>query len=69
MSPTDKPQTLYEIEKIAILSALRRHNNNRTKAAEELQITSRTLRNKLHEYGLMGGSEAAATLAEAGEDD
>ncbi|MBP7462137.1 MAG: sigma-54-dependent Fis family transcriptional regulator [Candidatus Delongbacteria bacterium] len=44
------PRTLAEMERNAILSALKQYNNNRTKAAEVLDISIRTLRNKLHEY-------------------
>ncbi len=42
--------TLSEIEKAAIFRALRVHENNRTKTAESLGISIRTLRNKLREY-------------------
>ncbi|MBK6766429.1 MAG: sigma-54-dependent Fis family transcriptional regulator [bacterium] len=42
--------TLAEIEKAAIFRALRVHENNRTKTAESLGISIRTLRNKLREY-------------------
>lgn len=42
--------TLYEMEKTLILKTLRENNNNRTKAAELLGISVRTLRNKLNEY-------------------
>ncbi len=45
-------------ERIMILKALESFDGNRTKAAEALGINPRTLRNKLHEYGMMGGSEA-----------
>ncbi len=50
---------LAEMEKLMILKALEGFDGNRTKAAEALGITTRTLRNKLHEYGMMGGAEAA----------
>ncbi len=53
----DEAMSLAEMEKVMIINALRRNNNNKTKAAEELQITARTLRNKLHEYGMMGNAE------------
>lgn len=46
------PITISEGEKILILKSLERNSGNRTKAAEELGITTRTLRNKLHEYGM-----------------
>lgn len=49
---------LHELEKRAIFEALDRTNGNRTQAAELLQISIRTLRNKLAEY--RGDSEEAA---------
>jgi DNA-binding NtrC family response regulator len=42
--------TMAELEKQHILDALSRCNGNRTHAARMLQISIRTLRNKLHEY-------------------
>jgi DNA-binding NtrC family response regulator len=47
-----EPIKIAEGEKILILKSLERNGGNRTKAAEELGITTRTLRNKLHEYGM-----------------
>lgn len=44
--------TLQDIEKQAILDALRRWDGNRTRAAEELGINRRTIQKKLKEYGL-----------------
>lgn len=44
--------SLAQAEKNLILKTLRESNDNRTKAAEKLGITSRTLRNKLKEYGV-----------------
>jgi DNA-binding NtrC family response regulator len=44
--------TVYEAERKLILETLREQGGNRTKAAEILGISTRTLRNKLHEYGL-----------------
>ncbi|MBM3855032.1 MAG: sigma-54-dependent Fis family transcriptional regulator, partial [Verrucomicrobia bacterium] len=41
---------LEELEKRAIVAALRQTQGNRTQAAEALGISIRTLRNKLHEY-------------------
>jgi transcriptional regulator with GAF, ATPase, and Fis domain len=41
---------LHEMEKRAIINALNQTNGNRTQAAELLQISIRTLRNKLAEY-------------------
>jgi DNA-binding NtrC family response regulator len=43
-------QPLAQMEKQAILAALRQTGGNRTKAAEQLGISIRTLRNKLQEY-------------------
>ncbi len=48
---------LAEIERIVILSCLRRHGGNKTSAAAELGITSRTLRNKLDRYRLEAAAE------------
>ena len=45
-----KGVTLQEIEKLHILKTLQTHNNNKTKAAEALGISPRTLRTKLQEY-------------------
>jgi DNA-binding NtrC family response regulator len=42
--------TLAEIEKHHILAALEHCKNNRTHAAKLLEVSIRTLRNKLHEY-------------------
>lgn len=42
--------TLREVEKQMIFRALELHNNNRTRAAHALDISVRTLRNKLREY-------------------
>lgn len=49
--------TIAEMEKVAIINMLEKYGGNRTKAAEVLGISSRTLRNKLHEYGLMGSDQ------------
>ena len=43
-------KTLREVEKNLILSTLREQENNRTKTADILGISVRTLRNKLNEY-------------------
>lgn len=48
--------TLEELEKKHILRALERTGGNRTQAADLLQISIRTLRNKLNEYKLEGAS-------------
>jgi len=53
--PTDEIRvgsTIYEAERKLILKTLKVQGGNRTKAAEILGVSTRTLRNKLHEYGL-----------------
>ncbi len=56
--------TLAELEKRHILTALRESKGNRTHAARMLDISIRTLRNKLNEYNFKGpekiGEETAA---------
>jgi len=47
--------TVADMEKELILRTLESCGDNRTKAAEVLQISVRTLRNKLKEYGVSGG--------------
>ncbi len=51
-SPLDllEGKSMAEIEKILIFNTLEKTNNNRTEAANILGITTRTLRNKLHQY-------------------
>jgi DNA-binding NtrC family response regulator len=49
-APEEFPR-LSEMEKRHIFAALEHCNNNRTHAARLLDISIRTLRNKLHEYG------------------
>jgi DNA-binding NtrC family response regulator len=43
---------LADVEKQHILQALEHYEGNRTQAAKQLGISIRTLRNKLHEYGV-----------------
>ncbi len=52
--PTRLPvgMSLQELEKQLIIETLQSHKNNRTRTAEILGISVRTLRNKLHEYEL-----------------
>jgi DNA-binding NtrC family response regulator len=45
-------KSLYDMEKSLILKTLEKTEGNRTKAAEILDVSTRTLRNKLEEYGL-----------------
>lgn len=51
--------TLAELEKRHILSMVERCNGNRTHAARLLDISIRTLRNKLNEYSGAGGNSEA----------
>lgn len=44
--------TLEDSEKDAIASALRRNNGNKKLAAQQLNISQRTLYRKIHEFGL-----------------
>ena len=46
----DKEMTIWEAERRLIFETLQKTGNNKTKAADVLGITVRTLRNKLHEY-------------------
>ena len=49
-----KPLSLAEAEKERILSAIAECRNNKTKAAEMLGVSRRTLHRKLREWGLAG---------------
>lgn len=44
--------TLEDSERDAVIAALRRNNGNKKKAAEQLNISQRTLYRKIHEYRL-----------------
>ncbi|UCC80876.1 MAG: sigma-54-dependent Fis family transcriptional regulator [Candidatus Zixiibacteriota bacterium] len=50
----DVGMSIGEAEKILILKTLKAHGGNKSRAADVLGISARTLRNKLHEYGLSG---------------
>ncbi|MFM1768670.1 MAG: hypothetical protein RJA22_1199 [Verrucomicrobiota bacterium] len=50
-TPAGDALTLAEVEKQHILAAIEKFGNNRTHAARALDISVRTLRNKLTEYG------------------
>ncbi len=52
MAPPPKPKSLKAMEMEAISVALQRWEGNRTKAAQELGVSRRTLINKIREYGL-----------------
>ncbi len=47
-----EPMTMAEAGRVLILKALERAGGNKTRAAKELDITARTIRNKLAEYGI-----------------
>jgi len=59
----DKLLTLAQLEKQHILEALAHCNNNRTHAARLLDISVRTLRNKLNEYKASGQTLLAAEVS------
>ncbi|MGK5594145.1 MAG: sigma-54-dependent transcriptional regulator [Parachlamydiaceae bacterium] len=56
-SPLPIGITLQELEKRLIIETLQKMNNNKTKTAETLGISVRTLRNKLQEYNFNYSSE------------
>ncbi|MEW6307418.1 MAG: sigma-54 dependent transcriptional regulator [Verrucomicrobiota bacterium] len=66
--PEPEAVTLAEIEKRHILKVLAACNGNRTHAARNLQISIRTLRNKLHEYGVTSKEDTDAGAPEEGAD-
>ena len=51
--------TVAQAEQLLIMKTLEECKGNRTRAAEMLDISIRTLRNKLHEYGYADGKEPA----------
>ena len=50
--------TVAQAEQLLIMRTLEDCKGNRTRASELLDISIRTLRNKLHEYGVMEPKEA-----------
>jgi len=55
--------TVDEAERLLILKTLEATNNNKTRAAEILGISLKTLHNKLKEYGGQGANEADAAAS------
>ncbi len=55
LPPLKVPMKLEEGNKYLILKTLEKFNGNKTKAAEALGVTARTIRNKLAEYRLSQG--------------
>ena len=53
--------TVDEAERLLILKTLESTNNNKTRAAEILGISLKTLHNKLKEYGAHGEAAEAAS--------
>jgi two-component system response regulator AtoC len=51
-SQSQSPQSMEDIEKQALIDALARCNGNRTRAAEILGLSRRTILNKIKAYGL-----------------
>ncbi|HZR58590.1 MAG TPA: sigma-54 dependent transcriptional regulator [Terriglobales bacterium] len=60
--------TVGEAEKLLILKTLESTNNNKTRAAEILAISLKTLHNKLKEYGSAAAAEAADKEMEVEKD-
>ena len=59
--------TMAEMEKLHVLAALERSKGNRTQAAKMLDISIRTLRNKLHEYKVESQGDAEEAEEPASE--
>jgi DNA-binding NtrC family response regulator len=57
--------TVGEAEKLLILKTIEATNNNKTRAAEILGISLKTLHNKLKEYGNSAAAEALAEKEDA----
>lgn len=56
--------TLEDSERDAVAAALRRNGGNKKKAAEQLNISQRTLYRKIHEYGIGLGEGAETEIEE-----
>jgi transcriptional regulator of acetoin/glycerol metabolism len=60
LPPGARPDALQPDEEgLRRAEALRKHGNNRLRAAEELGISRMGLYKNLHKYGLMSGGESA----------
>jgi DNA-binding NtrC family response regulator len=65
ITPDEPPPSLAELEKRHILAVLERCKGNRTHAAKVLDVSIRTLRNKLHEYhGTTPGGDGSESMAD-----
>jgi DNA-binding NtrC family response regulator len=60
--------TVGEAERLLILKTLESTNNNKTRAAEILGISLKTLHNKLKEYGSSGADGASRSEKEEAEE-
>ncbi len=54
---SDRPSSLRDLEREAILEAIENAGGNRRIAAQKLGISRRTLQYRLKEYGLVGEDE------------
>lgn len=52
IASSQSPESLHDLERNTVLSTLERHDGNRTRAAEALGISVRTLQRKLKSWGL-----------------
>lgn len=59
---TEEDLTIYEAEKKLIMKTLEKYGFNKSKTANVLGITAKTLRNKLNEYGNLVGEENTHTV-------
>lgn len=60
--------TVQEMERLLIMKTLEAFHGNRTEAAAQLDISTRTLRNKLHEYGAMDAFKENGKSADISEE-